>query len=338
MEDSTATPTVPRQNRRWWLVVKWTLFVVMMYFVGKRAFALWHDSPSVQVHINVLWLIPATVFYLMGWLPSVWFWRALLKKLHQHAGLYAIVRAYFVGHLGKYVPGKALVLVIRGALLKDFGVNPLLAALTAAYETLVSMAAGAAIAVALAPVVIPDAIWERLPASVQFLHQQPLLVPILVAVAVVASTPFSAWLFTRLGRRVLRHIDAPQAGITARLVLQGVLITSLGWVCHALSLGCTLQSISDQPVNVAQFPIWLASVSLSTFAGFVVLIAPGGLVIREWILIEILKDQPSIGNEKAIIAAFLLRLVWFVAELATAGSLYAIKPRLPSNQASANHS
>ena len=334
MPDSIATVAGPQPKRRWWPVVKWTLFVVMLYFVGQRAVALWHDSPPIKLHVNVWWLIPAAVLYLAGWLPSAWFWRALLQRMDQHPGRYETVRAYFVGHLGKYVPGKALVLVIRGALLKDAGVNPVLGGLTAAYETLVSMSSGAAIAVALAPAVIPDGLWDRLPAWMLFLREQPLLVPVLVLTAAIASTPFSAWLFTRLGRKALpRTADAgPIPRITARLVLQGFLITSLVWILHALSLGCTLQALSDTPLDPAQFPAWLVSVSLSTFTGFVVLIAPGGLGVREWVLIETLKDQPAIGGERAIVAAGLLRIVWFTAELAAAGVLYTVKPRKAASQ------
>ncbi len=329
MPDSTATHAGPQPQRRWWPVVKWMLFVVMLYFVGQRAVALWHDSPPIQLHVNVWWLIPAAVLYLAGWLPSAWYWHALLNRMDQHPGWYETVRAYFVGSLGKYVPGKALVLVIRGALLKDAGVNPVLGGLTAAYETLVMMSAAAAIGIAVAPAVIPDGVWERLPAAMRFFRHRPILVPILVITATIATTPVSAWLFTRLGRRTLpRMADAaPMPRITARLVLRGLLITSLVWVFHALSLGCTLQAISDTPPDLTQFPVWLASVSLSSFSGFVVLIAPGGLGVREWMLVETLKDQPGIGGEKAIVVAGLLRIVWFAAELAVAGPLYAVKPR-----------
>lgn len=306
----------------------------MLYFVSKRAVDLWQSSPRVDLHVDVRWLVPSAILYVIGWMPSVWFWRALLVRMHQRPDWFATIRAYYVGHVGKYVPGKALVLVIRGALLRDSGARPVLAGLTAAYETLVSMSAGAAIALALAPTVIPDALWQKLPAAFLFLRQQPFLVPAVVAVATFASTPFSAWLFTRVGRKVLpRTADAPStASISARLVSQGVLITSLGWICHALSLGCVLQAISASSIDLAQFPIWLASVASSTFLGFVVLIAPGGLGVREWVLIETLKDQSSIGAEKAIVAAGLLRLVWFISELAAAAVLYVIRPRTTAGE------
>ena len=328
--DPTATHSGPRQKRRWWPFVKWTLFAFMMYFIVQRAVTLWQSSPPITLHIDVRWLIPAGMLYLIGWLPSAWYWRALLRRLNQRPGGYETTRAYFVGHIGKYVPGKALVLVIRGGFLKEAGVNPVLGALTAAYETLVTMSAGAAIAIALAPAVIPDGLWNRLPVAMQYFRAQPTLLLVIVVIATFASAPFSAWLFTRIGRKALPSaaVDvAPAVGITAGTLIQGILVTSLVWILHAFSLGCTLQAISDTSLSLAQFPVWLGSVSLSTFSGFVILIAPGGLGVREWILIETLKDQPDIGHEKAIVAAGLLRLVWFVAELAIAGLLYSIKPR-----------
>lgn len=330
MEESKAT----RTPRRWWPVVKWSLFALIMAFVVRRAVLEWQASPRIEIKIDARWLVPAACAYLIGWIPSVWFWHALMKSMDQRPAAFATIRAYFVGHMGKYVPGKALVLVLRGALIKDSGASSMLGALAAAYETLVSMAAGATIAVALAPAVITTGMWDRLPASFHWLRDQPLLVPLVAAAAALASTPLSAWLFTRVGRKALpRTEDAPAtAAISARLVALGLFVTSLGWVCHAFSLGFTLQAISDGPMNLEQFPVWLASVAMSTFAGFVVLVAPGGLGVREWVLIETLKDQPGIGTERAIVAAWLLRVVWLVAELIAAGGLFAIKPGTRSKQ------
>lgn len=327
MPDTSATPP-SRSKRWWWPLVKWPLFLILMAFIARRAVDLWRTSPPTALELRAGWLIPAAVLYVAGWLPSAWFWRAMLLRFEQHAPVGLILRAYYVGHLGKYVPGKALVLVIRGALLKPAGVSPLVGAITAAYETLVSMAAGAALAAALAPLVIPDSLWSRLPDIVQPLRQQFLAVPLLVLIATLVSTPFSAWLFSRVGRKAVpAGEDSTNTTISAGLVIQGLILTSLGWCCHALSLGCTLQALSNGPIPWGQFPVWLASAALSTVLGFVILVAPGGLGVREWVLVEMLKDQPGIGPEKAIVAAGLLRLVWFATELIAAGVLYLWRPK-----------
>ena len=152
------TKAVPATRwRRIWPYLKWGLFIVVLLFVGKRAIDLWRNSPKIDLRVDVRWLVPAAGMYLVGWMPSVWFWRAMLKRMHQKVGWYDATRAYYVGHLGKYLPGKALVLVMRGTMLKEAGANPVFAGVTAAYETLMFMWSGAALAVALAPLAMPAA-------------------------------------------------------------------------------------------------------------------------------------------------------------------------------------
>jgi len=328
--DQTASPT---WQRRAWPFLKWGLFTVVIVCVGRRAEQLWRDRPQAELHVNVRWLIPAAVLYLFGWLPSVWFWRALLQRMDRRVGWYEAIRAHYVGQVGKYLPGKALVLVLRGSLLKAAGVNPVFAGVTAAYETLVFMWTGTAIALALAPLTLPESVWRQLPAVVQSLRQPSWLLPLIVLLGTIASTPFSAWLFTRVGRKALpREATSRQPPpFTSGLIVQGACITSLGWLCHALSLGFTLQAVSTHPFDFTLFPVWLASVCVSTVGGFVILIAPGGLGIREWLLVEMLKDQPLVGPTHAIVAAFMLRVVWFVSELTAAGILFWLRPATPSD-------
>ena len=66
-------------------------------------------------------------------------------------------------------------------------------------------------------------------------------------------------------------------------------------------------------------PVVIAAVALATAAGFVVAVMPGGLGVREGVLITPL--TPALGPDLSVVAAFLLRLVWVVAELAAAAVL-----------------
>lgn len=314
-------------KRRWWPYVKWTLFTIVLVFVALRARQVWKDSPHTELRIHAIWLVPSAMMYIVGWIPSIWFWRAMLVQMNQGIGWHAATRAYYVGHVGKYMPGKALVLILRGTMAGEAGANPMLGGVTAAYETLMFMWSGAAMALALAPLTLPEAIWSQLPAIVQSLRHPVWLLPAVALAGTIATTPFSAWLFTLVGRKTLpRDTDAPQAPpLSIRLMMQGAFVTALGWLCHALSLGFALQAVSERHFDLAQFPIWLASTCVSTVGGFVILVAPGGLGIREWLLVEMLKDE--IGPAQAVVAAGLLRATWFVSELAAAGLCYVWKPR-----------
>jgi hypothetical protein len=72
----------------------------------------------------------------------------------------------------------------------------------------------------------------------------------------------------------------------------------------------------------------IGSVALATVAGFAVAILPGGLGVREGMLMATL--QPAIGPETAVIAALALRLTWLIGEVLIALVLSLIRPRLPA--------
>jgi len=264
------------------------------------------------------------VVYLLGWLPCVWFWRAMLGGFGRTPAWGEAVRAYYLGHLGKYVPGKAMVLVIRTALLRSAGYTPAVCVATAMYETLAFMGAGAGIAVALSPRATSDSLWQALPAWLQPLRQEVLLMPIAVLIATLAGLPIIARVFTAIATKMMpRDGSAPtNVGIATTTLFKGLGVVSCGWCLLAISLGCVLRSlgVAIDPLN--DFPAWLAGVALSTVGGFVILIAPGGIGVREMLLVEVLQSQPGISPAQAFVAAWLLRAVWLSGELIAAAVLW----------------
>ncbi|MDP7206105.1 MAG: hypothetical protein QGH11_11065, partial [Pirellulaceae bacterium] len=56
--------------------------------------------------------------YLGGLVPCWWYWRYTLRSMGQSPALLGSLAAYFIGHLGKYVPGKAMVVVLRAGYIR----------------------------------------------------------------------------------------------------------------------------------------------------------------------------------------------------------------------------
>ncbi len=97
--------------------------------------------------IDFGWLVVCGGLYLLGQLPCGLFWRRVLADMGEEVPLGRALRAYYIGHLGKYVPGKAVVFVLRIGLIK--AVQPLRTGVGVAaifYETLTTMAVGAVLA------------------------------------------------------------------------------------------------------------------------------------------------------------------------------------------------
>lgn len=341
----------PRKSmaKRLWPFVKWSLFALVVYFVVERARKLWDPSALDSLSTRPGWLVLAGVAYVVGWLPSVWFWRTLLARLGDDVPFVPAARAYYCGHLGKYIPGKALVLVIRAGLLKGHGTRPSAAALTAAYETLAMMAVGAALGVALAPSVLPASFWESAPVAVGWLWDTPLfrtawttpgVLPGMVAVVSIAVLPLLAKLASlAAGKMVPDEFErsdeprddatvSPSRAFSARLFATGMLVLILAWWIHGLSLGCVVTAVTGQPFDLANWPAWTSAVSLATSLGFLAIFAPGGVGVREWVLLEVLRLQPGVSPEAAVAAAVLLRIVWFATELVVAAALFwGVRPK-----------
>ena len=300
----------------------------MLAFVGWRAVGLWEDARRDPFELRPVWLLPVGLAYLAGWLPSVWVFRTLLAGAGGRVGWGDAARAYYCGHLGKYVPGKALALVIRGRLVSGRGTTFGAGTVAAGLETLISMGAGAAVGVALLPWCLAGAdVSDELTAVplVPRLLSHPLLAALGVLTATAAAVPLSAALFTKLARRFTPP-DAPADAVrfSPGTLAVGLLACSAGWVGHGISLWCCVRACGGQP-GAADAVACVGAAGLATAAGFAAIFAPGGVGVREAILIETLSPRPGVGAS-AVAAAVVLRLVWLASEVFAAAALFYGRP------------
>jgi glycosyltransferase 2 family protein len=313
----------PPNRYRWYLLVAKIAIVALVGVavsstlrtgIGQLA-----DEPR---RIETVWLIVAGLLYLGGAMPMAWFWWRVLAALGQRPAWPVTMYAYFLGHLGKYVPGKALVVVIRVGTLRSRISSVRLVMGSVLLETLTLMAVGATLGAAFSGVV---------------LHFDPRVTVAAVVVAVVTGVPTLPPVARRLAGKAaadFRAIAAEQQasidmenamrlGITLRLLATGWLAATVCWTMWGLSLWATLRSIGAGGLDpIRDLPLMMAAVSLAVVGGFVSLL-PGGLVVRDALLLALL--SPACGPANALLAAALLRLVWLVSELGICGILELVR-------------
>jgi hypothetical protein len=262
--------------------------------------------------LNLAWLIAAGAIYLCAMLPSALFWFAVLRAMGQRVGLFAAIRAYYIGHVGKYVPGKALVVVLRAGLVRGPEVSGAVAAVGVFVETLTMMASGSFLAAAL--IAMQSARnWLYIAAAVAFMLASglPTLPPVYQRLIRL----------TRIGRANPDAADQLER-IGYRTLVLGWLATGIGWWIMGLSLTAVLRGMGQSSAgSIAGLPQTTMVVCVSVVLGFMSFI-PGGIVVREVAMAELMR--PMSGPEVAVAAAVVLRVVWLVAELAAAGVLYLI--------------
>lgn len=308
-----------------WALVKWALFAVVLAFVGRHAYRLWGQVDPQAVRLNWGWLALALVVSIAGWVPSAIFWRQLMAILNAHAPWLETLAAYYCGHLGKYVPGKATTLVVRAAMLRPCGVPAAVAAFAATMETLTYIAAGTATAVALLPRMLADAPRFRELAAGWSAGYLRLMFPLLaVAISVTGLVVFSRlsrWMARRVRARVpgAASLDQP---VPARFYVASFAAFLAAWWLQGAVLGLTLQAISVEPVDWRRLPDWTGDSAVALVGGFLAVFAPGGLGVREGLLMELLHEQ--VGPHEAVLATVLVRVVSFVGEVLASATLYAM--------------
>jgi uncharacterized membrane protein YbhN (UPF0104 family) len=101
-------------------------------------------------------------------------------------------------------------------------------------------------------------------------------------------------------------------------------------VLLGLSQVAVIRAVAPGGVGPGLWPVVAASVALATVGGFVVAVLPGGLGVREWLLMLAL--GPVLGSaDTAVIATLLLRLTWVAAEGAAAAVLAFARPRVANS-------
>lgn len=302
---------VPRKRARWLRIVAQVLVLAVLLWAVRRylstAFANLDDY---DWELRPGWLVLSGMLYLVGLFPCAWFWRRLLNRFDQHPHFLDVIRAYYIGHIGKYVPGKAMVVILRTVMLREKQVDTTVAAVTVLYETLTMMAVGAAVATLLVALWWSEQMWTILIALG------------LMCVAIVPTLPpVFRWLARLVGMgRSDPRVAERLAHFGYGELFVGWLAIAGGWFVLGLSLWAVLQGIGVKNLPLVEnWPLCTAAVSLAVVAGFLSLI-PGGAGVRESILLPLL--APELGATVALGAALLLRIVWLVAELAVSAILF----------------
>jgi glycosyltransferase 2 family protein len=311
----------PRSWRRAALgVLRWGVTLAIAMAVVHRVWLEKEKLAAYDLHLAPAWLVASGLLYILGLATCAYFWWLAMRDLGGRPSGTSTLAAYYAGHLGKYVPGKALTVVVRSTMVRGPNVTIALAAFTDVLESVLMMATGALVALlAFASIYAPA-------------HRQlfGIAVVLVFGFGLLTLPPVVARFGKLLSRVVPQMAAATAQTFRWRTLAAGTAIVAVGWLLMGLSLAALLAAMNGPACLLGHMHILralallTAMVALSTVGGFVTF-TPGGLGAREWLLLELLK--PWIGPAQAIVAAVLLRLVWIVAEVGAAGLFWLLDSR-----------
>jgi hypothetical protein len=342
--------------KAWWPVLKWLLGIAIVFAVGRQFWRDLSEHPEVlQRPLHVGWLVLSGMLYLLGIGFSALYWQRLLVHLGRRPSLWAAARAYYVSQPGKYLPGKAMALVMRAGSIHSSGVGPALATVTAFHEVLTTMAAGSLLsAVLFAVLPAPDTgaslSWEtirgilRLELPPGSIVDRKTCVLLSLGLFAVCVTPLLPPVFNRLVQRITRPFrDKDSAAIPPirfGYLIEGLSLTMVGWLFLGASLAAAIQGTigPDLAWNSAALRRVAAPLAMAYVAGFVIPV-PGGLGVREFLLrlflvteVAALCPQSADALSDTIVVVVVLRCVWTLAEVMLAAAIYWLPGRRGMNK------
>lgn len=278
--------------------------VFLLAVVAFAAYAIVKERHSLAQAWEKVQLLPvlvALVLSIAGAFCGFPQWKVLLAGLGSEIPFGPASRVFFIGQLGKYIPGGVWNIVAQATMAKELKVPRArtgAAGLLAIVVALPVVAAIAAVTLAIAGRQVLGAYWWALLLVVPLLaFLQP---DVLVRLAAFAA-------------RVI-HRKIPLERVPGRSIARATVWTAIGQVLSGLSLMLLVAMFTGSYPS----PLLLIGIfSLGLLAGMVVVFAPAGAGPREAVIV--LGLSPYMDHGAALLVALLARILSIVADGALAG-------------------
>ena len=285
-----------RRAHRWpWWALQVAVAGVVAWMVWAAIVRNWGEFRSLQVSLALRpgWIVLSALTVFLSYAISVEAWRRVLAGWGQHLAYGRATKVWLVANLGRYIPGKVWSVAGLMVLAQRAGVAPWAAGASAV--AIQAVAIGTAVAVVAAAT--PTA-------------ESPLR---LAAAALVAVATIAVLAWERAAHRIARMIGSTVAfqPLPVAAVAWSAGLGVLAWVAHGvafwlLARGLGLPDTLSVVTAAGVFP-------LGYILGLLALFAPGGLGVREVVLIGLL--APALGNGGAVALSVASRILLTVTEV-----------------------
>lgn len=226
------------------------------------------------------------------------------------------VRVWVATNLARYIPGKVWHISGLAVHLKRTGESGALALATAITFQVVTLLTGSAVAVA-----VLGADVARVPTA------SPAVWAAGLGVLALLLHPRVVGFLTRLAARITgEDVDRIAVAGAGELLVAGLLMTA-AWGIYGIGFWCLLEGVARTGAPAG--PLVLTGIFAAAYvAGYLVLIAPGGLVVREGAMTALLAGLTPIGAAVAAAVSILARIWAATSELVAfaAAALTAADP------------
>lgn len=235
-------------------------------------------------------------------------WRVLLEGWGGSLGFWESARIWTISNLGRYIPGKVWAIGSLAVMAQSRGVSGAAAVGAALLGSLINTVAGFVVLASTGAGVL------RVPAI-------GVVAIAAVGAAILLAPPFLPWLGRLAGRITRRDIVIPR--IPHRAIWIAALISAFSWVLYGIAFRVLTMGVLSRAPGAPG--LYIAIFTGSYLAGFLALIAPGGVGVREVVMGTALKGA-GFGTGEAILLVVASRVWLTVLEILPAVIFLLVRP------------
>jgi uncharacterized membrane protein YbhN (UPF0104 family) len=280
------------------------LFGIVLLAVSRD----WRHVHATLSRISAWELVLSELLVLAGLGASVLVWQRSLRELGSSVRVADASKIYLIGQLGKYLPGSVWAFFAQMELARKAGAPRSRSFAASVVAVCINLVTGLAVGTLVIPSVAHGEAWRY---------------AALVALFVVVIAGLSPPVLTRLVDLLMHLVKRPP--LERAVSWNGMLVGSgwsLGsWIAYGLSLWILAVAVGA-PAGKS-LPLCFAGVALAMTAGFVIVVAPSGIGVREAVLVAAL--APVLTSSAALAVALVLRLLFTLGDLVAAAAVTPVR-------------
>ena len=287
----------------WKRIIQVVVLLLALGFLAALLASQWQALQAYDWHIQPGWALLALAGLGLSWLVELGLWRAILGRLGGALRYGQAARVWFLSNITRYIPGNVWQFLSMVELAAEQGVSRVATLTSIVLHQAISTAAGLSLA-ALYFAWAGEGLW--------FARLRPFLYALPLGLLLLQPRLLERglnWLLARFGRPPLR-ITLTWAQIWA--LLGGYAIV---WLVMGTSFAALVRALT--PLTWAQLPTLVAVFAAAYVIGFLSLLTPSGLGVREGVMTLLLTTALPAGV--AALVAIVARLWMIVGELIGVG-------------------
>jgi len=285
---SYAVPEPRRSATVFTATLRWSLCLIVLAFVGCALANNFRHVHWRSVHYRPAYVLLASACIVANASVQLVIFRLLLEAYFGRLPWRAMMAVSFIPPLGKYLPGKVAALGGTMYLLRRHGVPAAVAFSVAMIQDGMAVITGLMVA---APLLWWAPVRDRVPGA-------RVWCTMVLMLGIVFLHPRVFTTIANFGLRLLKR-EPLRTSITLRDYAAPLMVTFGQWVFLGLALWCMTRSVAGHALPFRLAPFFMAVTALGMTIGYLALIAPGGIGVREGIFLAAL--LPIVGPPVAVI-------------------------------------